>query len=595
MTTAAWRRLLLALCAFALLQLGISAWAEVTNFAAIPGLVANSLPGEGAGIATTATPFVDRLTFPRSNPLWRRGLRSGDLVDLRRLTPVQRYRLISRWWWLGERIDLPVIRNGAALTIPLVPQKYDFPIDWQIANVGLAWLILFAALIAWRRPDSAEARVLALLLIGYNIGLTFQSQNWVTPWPALDIALVTLTQPLYYAAFALLATYSLLFARPPSRIRRIAAAAAWCAAAAGCALDLITILAPCTLAVDPFSQALSGSVWALVVNVLPYLVPLVSVALAVHASKGERRSRLIWASVPLAVLFIAFAVEEVPQIVDPGARVPYAFEVLANMGIFVAPLGFTYSLLNRRVLDIGFVVNRAVVYSAVSIIVVGLFVLFEWLASEWLSSAGHVTNLAVSAAFALVLGLSVRAIHAHADRALDTLFFRKRHEDEQAIRTFAREVAYITDAATVVQRTRAVLEEHADASFVTLALADDDFNGAGENDPAIVTMRASHGIVDLHAADTHLRGEFAYPMIARGRLVGALLLGPKGSGESYAPDESDAILQLAHGAAGALDILEAKRETQSDSLAAELRALSLLVADGLQKINDRLDAKELTS
>ncbi len=41
-------------------------------------------------------------------------------------------------------------------------------------------------------------------------------------------------------------------------------------------------------------------------------------------------------------------------------------------------------------------------------------------------------------------------------------------------------------------------------------------------------------------------------MIARGRLVGALVLGPKRSGESYAPDESHAMMHLAHSVGGAL-------------------------------------------
>jgi hypothetical protein len=38
-------------------------------------------------------------------------------------------------------------------------------------------------------------------------------------------------------------------------------------------------------------------------------------------------------------------------------------------------------------------------------------------------------------------------------------------------------------------------------------------------------------------------------------LVGALVLGPKRSGESYAPDESNAIMQLAREVGAALHIL----------------------------------------
>jgi hypothetical protein len=74
----------------------------------------------------------------------------------------------------------------------------------------------------------------------------------------------------------------------------------------------------------------------------------------------------------------------------------------------------------------------------------------------------------------------------------------------------------------------------ADASFVTLVLHDGDghYGNVTENDAAIVSLRTWHRTLDLHGVDTRLAGEFAYPMIARGRLLGALLLGPKRSQET---------------------------------------------------------------
>ena len=94
----------------------------------------------------------------------------------------------------------------------------------------------------------------------------------------------------------------------------------------------------------------------------------------------------------------------------------------------------------------------------------------------------------------------------------------------------------------------------------------DRYGGIDENDPALVTLRASHEVVDLHKVETALCGEFAYPMLTRGRLVGALVLGPKRSGESYAPDESHAIAQVAHGVSVALDLLNVQGERPSGVL-----------------------------
>ena len=51
-------------------------------------------------------------------------------------------------------------------------------------------------------------------------------------------------------------------------------------------------------------------------------------------------------------------------------------------------------------------------------------------------------------------------------------------------------------------------------------------------------------------------------------MIGVLVLGPKRSGESYAPDESHAIMQLAHDIAGALHILSLAKALQEHHLKA---------------------------
>jgi hypothetical protein len=68
-------------------------------------------------------------------------------------------------------------------------------------------------------------------------------------------------------------------------------------------------------------------------------------------------------------------------------------------------------------------------------------------------------------------------------------------------------------------------------------------------------------------------------MSARGRLVGVLAIGPKRLGESYAPDEREAIAQLAHGVGIALDVLTVRREhAQDDRLDAILESNRAILA-----------------
>ncbi len=75
-----------------------------------------------------------------------------------------------------------------------------------------------------------------------------------------------------------------------------------------------------------------------------------------------------------------------------------------------------------------------------------------------------------------------------------------------------------------------------------------------------------------------LRGEFAYPMVARGRLTGVVVLGPKRSAEPYAPDESDAIAHLAHGAGLALDALALRSAKRDDVVEVILESNDRVIA-----------------
>jgi hypothetical protein len=572
MTTGGWRRLLLSLCVFGFIQLAIIIWMSLYVNGAEAGIQREFVSPTTVEGAATQVAFLNRITVLRDSSSYVAGLRTGDLADLRLLSPEQRYRWLTTWQPRGYRIELPIVRGSDVRRVPIAAEYIPLKWDVWLAYLGIAWMLAFATLIAWRRADSVEARVLVLVLVLLSIGNDFYPINWVTPSAIADATIAILGIALYYGAFALLATYPMLFGPPPSVFRRILAWASYVSAAVVTLYGIAYVIGVWTLTADPAQPWYSAAIPQIVTGVLPLLFPVLCVVVAIAETRGIERTRLTWSSIPLALFVLANGVIGATVVFNPESDsrlLLYAVNVLT----FIAPVGLSYALLNRRVLDITFALNRALVFSGVSVVVVGIFVLLEWMLAESLRGASHTANLAISAAIALALGLSVRAIHHYVDRALDTMFFRKRHEDEKAIRAFAHEAAYITDVATLVARAKETLETHADATLVQLALNDGagSYGNVSENDPAILALRAWRKTVDLHALHTDLRGEFAYPMMARGRLVGALVLGAKGSGESYAPDESDAIAQLAHAVGGAMDILTLKSGVSLETLSEQLR------------------------
>ena len=176
----------------------------------------------------------------------------------------------------------------------------------------------------------------------------------------------------------------------------------------------------------------------------------------------------------------------------------------------------------------------------------------------------------------------MRFIHKYVDRFVDHVLFRKRHEDEAALRRFAHEASFITDRSTLLERAVREVKEHTNAAEVTILVQDGSTayasvksdgvrSTASENDPGILALRAWHKPVDLGSlGDSVLRGEFAFPMVSRGTLVGVLVCEAKCSGEAYAPDESEALLALAHGVGTALDVLSAQNDGAIKSLGGRL-------------------------
>jgi hypothetical protein len=520
------------------------------------------------------------------------GLRADDLIRVRDLSPGERYRLLTGVY-PHQKIAFTVRRGGATVPIDYVaggPPVWRW--DILLACFAAFWMLAFAAVIGWRRADLPEARVLCVLLALSQLGTALAPGSWIGPSPLADAITAGVSVAASWIWVALLATYASLIARPMPYWRIGLTGLAYASAAALAILEIVRLVALWNGSLPWVAQS-AGPDWNMTYGAIPFILAIACAWASLAASRGAERSRVTWIVAPLTILYVAQGLEYVIPALWPSAQhgsALIAAYALTNLGTFIAPLGMTYALFNRRLLDIGFALNRVAIFSGVSIIVVGAFTLFEWALGSWLHEQSHTTSLVVGAVVALLLGFSIRFVHDRVEQVLDRVFFRKRHEDEEAIRRFSREAAYVTDPDTVIERTVDVLERHADASFVTLALTNRNgkYGDVGENDPAIVSLRTWHRKLDLHGVDTKLEGEFAYPMVSRGRLIGALLLGPKRSQESYAPDESDAIEDLAHHVGGVLDVL-GHSASRDEPMLAELKAMHRAIADGFASLQSKFE------
>lgn len=340
-------------------------------------------------------------------------------------------------------------------------------------------------------------------------------------------------------------------------------------------VGLARIVGILTLRVDPMAFS---SMTSAIPFILACIAGAVCTVLALASTDGAQRQRAIWSLVPAGVLiFGGFSAESLQGVVTSYELAWVSFDLISALNI-VTPLVLTYVALNRRLLDIGFVLNRAAVFTIVSTLLIGAFVLVEWIANEWLN-ANHTTSAVVGMLIALVLGFSVSYVHKYTDHFVDRVLFHKRYEAEATLRRFAHEAGFITNREKLLERALSTVRSStgADASIVVL---DDGPSAVDENDSALIALRAWQKPIDLELfADSALRGQFAFPMMARGALVGVLVCGTKMDDEVYAPDESEALHLVADGVGNALSLLERDGTNSGGTLAAAIADLRGAIRD----------------
>jgi hypothetical protein len=577
----AWRPVLLAICA-------LTALVEVASVLDVTG-IGGAPPWWGEWDATYAPAAKQNLVIASidpGGPAARAGLRQGDLIDTRAFTLVERFSLFGfggAVLFNGQPLTFSVRRGSLQKEITVVPRPLPAERYWDLllSAFGSLWLLLFAALIAWRRADVPQMRLLSLwlavfVLIGATAGLA-------VPWPWVSIVLSTFNDIALPLWLTLWAAFAGCFGQPLSRPRRIVQKLCYTFVAISSVLFLVTTA---ELAIPQF-HPLPFPAWigAFVAFVAAVLLAVVCGVLAIAASRGVERQRAAWTLVPLAAIICFYIVAGFAIKASSSYAGALVWAVIANVVILAAPIALTYAALSRRLIDIGFALNRALIFAIVSTIVVGAFVLVEWAMSEWLARTGRTASIVISMGAALGIGFSMRYVHLYVDRFVDRVFFRKRHEDEAALRRFAHEASYITDRSVLLERAVRTVEEHTGAADVAILVHDGaagftsaETDGArttvSENDAGILALRAWRKPVDLVSLEgSVLRGEFAFPMISRGTLVGVLVCGTKPDGESYAPDESEALLALAHGVGTALDVLSVQRDRPNEHVLSKLDAL----------------------
>jgi hypothetical protein len=293
-----------------------------------------------------------------------------------------------------------------------------------------------------------------------------------------------------------------------------------------------------------------------------------------NVAMATPRDRQRWGFLAIGTIasFVAYAIYFVPG-------VPFAVGQIVGFAVVLMPICIAYAVFQLRVLDVNFVLSRALVYGSLSVGVIALVSILDWFFSRVIAIGRLAIGLELLAT--ICIGFLLDRINHGVEGLVESLFFRRRRLAEIYLRRAAAALPYATDEAAIsdglvqvpvdaIELAAAALyrrsaqgarfEGVATARQTTVAPA-----GFDENHLLVRMLLADEKLVWLDDLRQQLDIEnaaiytLAIPVTVRHELVSFTLYGAHTNGAQLDPDEVELLEDLATEASRAYDHVEAVR------------------------------------
>ena len=523
---------------------------------------------------------------PRDGYALPAGLEAGDVIPLAQLTPALRLLLlVNRDVPPGTIIHVPLERSGRRLQVTLQPRLDSVPLLARVQfAVFLTVILAITLLTLWRGRDWAAWALSAMFftvllrkgLIELPAGL---------PWLVLLHQARALTGLLIEMPALFILADALAGASLQPRHRR--------AARIGCAALIVLMVISFELRDLPLVLA-GATVLPVAAHVLPvFALTLFGLTLLVlisgyRSAKHQERLRIRWVLWSTALLGIT----SIAYVVMNDARHPYLFQGLV-MAQGLSLVGYLYAVLRTRLIDVGFVIDRALVFGLLTALVFGTFSILEETLHQF--AVSNRFGWALQALAALILAVALSPLHRRLENWIEQAFFRAQRLALLALERFARECPYVEREAHLLEMAierlqgqcgTVALYERSATCYRRRATSDESWPAQVDaDDPVFVALRATHEPVALAAQANRVGTEgIALPMTVAESLLGALVCRPR-DGEQFAPEVRAALANVAHHLGMALTGLRHREHArllaevaagQIDPDTARQRAISLM-------------------
>lgn len=499
-----------------------------------------------------------------NGPAARAGMHRGDIVR-----PLRGYgEILEVSGPTGTRIVEHLIHNGKPVTATITFTPFSGALAAQeVLNkflFGFTALIAFAMaiLVTLRARDPNVGLRGALILIAAGAAGFTQEAALVcgNAWAALIFAR---TLPPVLAGAALWAALALLAIYPPQRnaVRKKLVYAGWVAFGWGCVSGaaLTWSYYSGTTAVLDLPVVRGPVAWVFDAVLCFAIADAVAKAATTYAVPVR------WLGVGLFAGIAIGAIPDIALVGDLGWGF-HSTDILRAASSFCIVFGVAYPVLRHRLLDLNLVISRAAIFSVVSLLLLGVFALAEWILADVLeqmlgSAFDTRGRTALAASVALLLGLSAGSIHRLVEHRLNRVFFARRYRALEHLHRFALEADVATDSSALLEVTLRTMRRNLDTQFVALYVGRPELGYVSvgttasiqlplrldQNEEVILRLRRwGEAFVVDNNPEHPLANAYVAPMMLRGTLYGFAICGPKADRTSYLPDECEVVAALVH-------------------------------------------------
>ncbi len=227
----------------------------------------------------------------------------------------------------------------------------------------------------------------------------------------------------------------------------------------------------------------AAAILGIVAVVAGLVASVASFGVRYHRSVDEARQQLRWV---FASLFVAIVLAVAGMAAWDVGGVAYLLPALALLAV---PAGITVAVLRYRLYDLDLVVNRTLVYAALTAGVVAAYVLVVGLVGSSLSRRG---DLLVSFAVTAVVAVSFQPARERVQRLVNRLMYGHRDDPYLALASLSRILGGTVEADSVLAAAVETIGRTLAIQYVAVAPAEDEpattYGAPGTSDVLVVPL-----------------------------------------------------------------------------------------------------------